>query len=1037
MHPVLQELAGALPDRFRQQGALHFRRGDVLRLKGGGESWTAVVRGSGEFYDVSIENVLSEKPTLDCSCPATRHYDFCKHVWAVLLSVDEKLGSKGATPMPRGQSWHTLMENAADAKPPIRRPTQSSRQRLFFVVGPSNESWISQYEVKVLTQEMGHEGDWNPRREYRPGDFDRASDQDRKVLTILQGGALWGTQRHWRTETSVFDMDLPELESIFADLIETERTWFGEEQINSSDPLSIDPGEPFTLRIALTKNGKPSFAAHFVRGTEEIPTSKVQNLLPNGHFRVNDDTMLRKFTPKSAHDAIERLLKSKDISLTTKEVDECFVALQGTSLATSVLAPDGWTTEAPSEDSPKPILNVKRTEWQRLKATVSYKYDDDVVNPAENHALVNVPERKVTQRDFDKENQLLEEIGKIDCVDEVNKNHEVWFQANNLPRLVKSFYLRDWTVRVNNIDQQASDGTEAQVSSSKDWFDLQGGLNFGGQVLPFPTLLAALKKGAKSVILEDGTEGVLPEEWLGRKSLLELGELTADDSLRFTNAQGLFLDMLLDDAETVNLDARFTKWRNELRTFKGAAPAKEPRGFQGELREYQKEGVGWMKFLRRFGFGGCLADDMGLGKTVQVLADIQTRKLAKATKGPTLVVAPRSVVHNWITEAKKFAPKLKILDFGGPDRDQLKDAIASADLVVTTYGIIRRDILDLKEIDFRCIVLDEAQAIKNEKSQTAKACLLLQGTDRLALSGTPIENRIEELWSIFEFLNPGMLGAVKSFRELTGNDPESRSKLGRALSPFIMRRTKEEVATDLPEKSESILECELGPKQRQLYDELRMHYRSALDKSIDTVGFEKSKFQVLEALLRLRQAACHPGLIDDSRADEEAAKLELLMDRLTEVVDEGHKALVFSQFTKHLGLVKKKLEAAGMAYEYLDGATRNRGEKIERFQTDEECPVFLISLKAGGTGLNLTAADYVFMLDPWWNPAAEAQAIDRTHRIGQTRQVFAYRLIARDTIEEKIVAMQQEKRELASSILDGSTKTLKDLTASDLRFLLE
>jgi SNF2 family DNA or RNA helicase len=336
------------------------------------------------------------------------------------------------------------------------------------------------------------------------------------------------------------------------------------------------------------------------------------------------------------------------------------------------------------------------------------------------------------------------------------------------------------------------------------------------------------------------------------------------------------------------------------------------------------------------------------------------------------------------------------------------------------------------------VILDEAQAIKNSSTEAAKATRLLRGRQRLVLTGTPIENRLADLWSLFEFLNPGMLGAVSVFRNLVGGEQngEGRAVLARALRPFILRRTKQQVATDLPEKLEQTIFCDLDETQRKLYDELREHYRLSLLTHVDSVGINKSKMQVLEALLRLRQAACHPGLIDKTRANESSAKLDALVEQLEDVLAEGHKVLVFSQFTSFLALLRTRLDESKTTYEYLDGKTRDRQAKVERFQTDESCKLFLISLKAGGVGLNLTAADYVFLLDPWWNPAVEAQAIDRTHRIGQTRRVFAYRLIARDTVEEKVLKLQQTKRDLADAIITADNSVISKLGREDLELLL-
>ena len=337
-------------------------------------------------------------------------------------------------------------------------------------------------------------------------------------------------------------------------------------------------------------------------------------------------------------------------------------------------------------------------------------------------------------------------------------------------------------------------------------------------------------------------------------------------------------------------------------------------------------------------------------------------------------------------------------------------------------------------------MLDEAQAIKNSSSEAAKAARLLQGRHRLALSGTPVQNHLGELWSLIEFLNPGMLGAARAFQATTGSarvvEDQTREMLSRALRPFILRRTKQQVAKDLPERSEQTIHCELDTEQRKLYNELKEHYRTSLLTRIATEGIKKSKIQILEALLRLRQAACHPGLIDKSKVDQGSAKLDSLLAQISEVMEEGHKVLVFSQFTSFLAIVRSRLDKDGITYQYLDGRTRDRQEVVDKFQNDPDTKLFLISLKAGGLGLNLTAAEYVFLLDPWWNPAVEAQAIDRAHRIGQTRQVFAYRLIAKDTVEEKVLQLQQTKRDLADAIIGSNNSLISKLGREDLELLL-
>jgi SNF2 family DNA or RNA helicase len=425
---------------------------------------------------------------------------------------------------------------------------------------------------------------------------------------------------------------------------------------------------------------------------------------------------------------------------------------------------------------------------------------------------------------------------------------------------------------------------------------------------------------------------------------------------------------------------------------------------------------------------------------------LDVRRAAREDTLPSIVVVPRSLVFNWVREAGRFAPRLRLLDYSGTARRSSAIDGGTVDLVITTYGTLRRDAAELAAIPFDYAILDEAQAIKNPGSASAKAARLLDARHRLAMTGTPIENRLEELWSLFEFLNPGMLGSASGFSELVrltemedsvaGAASVQRDLLARALRPVILRRTKEQVARDLPPRTEQTLGVVLQGEQREFYDALLASYRRSVLEQVDRFGIGRSGMHILEALLRLRQAACHPGLADPLMMGAPSAKLDALLPRLEEVAEQGHKALVFSQFTSFLALARARLEAAGIPYEYLDGSVRDRQSRVDRFQTDAACPLFLISLKAGGHGLNLTAADYVYLLDPWWNPAVEAQAIDRAHRIGQTRSVIATRLVARDTVEEKILELQASKRALADAILGQDQGVLTGIGRAELEVLL-
>jgi superfamily II DNA or RNA helicase len=616
------------------------------------------------------------------------------------------------------------------------------------------------------------------------------------------------------------------------------------------------------------------------------------------------------------------------------------------------------------------------------------------------------------------------------------------FDRRSLAQAIHTLLEQGWRVLAQNRPLRAGGSFGLHVESGIDYFGLAGAMVFGDQTAELPALLQAARSEDRMVRLDDGSLGLLPEEWLSRYGhFAHLAQSTDEQGqLHFSRQQAIVLDALLAAEPGVRVDTVFERVRAGLRNFDRLEPCKAPPQFQGTLRPYQEVGLAWLELLGRLGVGGCLADDMGLGKTVQVLAWLQQRKNERgAVVRPALLVVPLSVVHNWVAEAARFTPELSVLVLHGLERAGQFARIADVDLVITTYGTLRRDVAALRAIAFDVVVLDEAQVIKNPHSDTAKACRLLRGDQRLALTGTPVENHLGDLWSIFEFLDPGLLGSLPTLAEHAGRSqlpPAALAQVAAALRPLILRRTKGEVLRELPEKSEQTLVCELSPKERKHYDGLLAYYRSHLKTRVDEIGFARSKVLVLEALLRLRQAACHVGLIDATRAKEPSAKLALLLEQVQEVVAEGHKVLVFSQFTKLLAIVRKRFEKAGIEYEYLDGRTRDREAKVQRFQEEPECRVFLISLKAGGIGLNLTAASYVFLLDPWWNPAVEMQAIDRAHRIGQRKPVFAYRLIARDTVEDRILELQGSKRALADAIIGGDQRILKQLTREDLDRLL-
>jgi superfamily II DNA or RNA helicase len=701
--------------------------------------------------------------------------------------------------------------------------------------------------------------------------------------------------------------------------------------------------------------------------------------------------------------------------------------------------------------APQPQLRLRpmTSRPDRLRAELAFAYEGTTVPAESPHGIIRAAgSTRAIARDADAERRALDALHQRGCRHEWSQEtggRVLQLAATHLSRTVRALLDEGWHVEAAGRTYRRPGGATLSVTSGIDWFELHGHVAYDDQQASLPALLAALDKGEAFVTLGDGTIGLLPEDWLRKHAMLaRLGSRDDrnGDHLRFKPSQVALLDALIAAQPEASWDATFARARKELQRFDGIQATDPPKAFVGTLRGYQREGLGWLIFLQRFGFGGCLADDMGLGKTVMVLALLASRSGIRGAKDPrpSLVVAPRSVVFNWREEAARFAPGLRVLEYVGSGRAAMRATFSEYDVVLTTYGTLRRDAADLAATPFDYVVLDEAQAIKNAASVSAKTTRLLDARHRLALSGTPIENHLGELWSLFEFLNPGLLSTATAFNRTSARsdrlDDDTVALLARGLRPFILRRTKDQVAKDLPPKTEQTLYCELERPQRALYDELRAHYRRTLLDGSAGNGLQRSKMHVLEALLRLRQASCHPGLIDRRRTNEASAKLDVLVPRLAEAFEEGHKTLVFSQFTSLLAILRARLDERKIPYEYLDGRTRDRQSKVERFQNDASCRLFLISLKAGGLGLNLTAAEYVFLLDPWWNPAVEAQAIDRAHRIGQSRHVFAYRLIARDTVEERVLELQQRKRRLADAILTADNSLIRDLRREDLELLL-
>ena len=597
---------------------------------------------------------------------------------------------------------------------------------------------------------------------------------------------------------------------------------------------------------------------------------------------------------------------------------------------------------------------------------------------------------------------------------------------------------KDSVSRFDVIGRLTANNVRVEVTRQRDWFGLTGTCKIGEQEIPLKDLLAGMHGRSSNGLME-----VSPGKWAAvaeelRNALRRLSDVSQE------NRGKLQLDAsaapVMNALEAAKIQVEADKhWEKCLKRLREAADTayEPPAGLNANLRDYQLEGFRWLSRLSHWGIGGILADDMGLGKTVQALALLLTR----IESGPTLVIAPTSLGFNWQKECERFTPSLTPILFRDIDRVDLKNRVGDGDLVICSYGLALREAELLKEIKWGTLVLDEAQNIKNSNSKTAAQIRTFEADWKIALTGTPMENHLGELWSIFHTVAPGVLGSWEQFRrrfaapiEKDGKS-DRRAALAQVISPFILRRSKGEVLKDLPSRTETNLLVDLSADERLRYDQMRLAAVSELDQIGDENLAHDQRFKVLQMLTRLRQLSCHIGLVDNQWKGS-SSKLDVLMEQLEQLKERGNRPLIFSQFTTHLALIRETLDKAGITYQYLDGQTTpaQRQERVEAFQRGES-DAFLISLKAGGTGLNLTAADYVIHMDPWWNPAVEDQATDRAHRIGQTKPVMVYRIIARGTIEEQILKMHDEKRDLVDGVLSGSDASAK-LSTKELAELI-
>ncbi|MCO6432263.1 MAG: DEAD/DEAH box helicase [Deltaproteobacteria bacterium] len=639
----------------------------------------------------------------------------------------------------------------------------------------------------------------------------------------------------------------------------------------------------------------------------------------------------------------------------------------------------------------------------------------------------------------------------LDLIEAGEKAFSRNWTVNGLDTLRSSIRFSDLSINLS-VGRGANADKKSKSAGALDWFDCHVSLIRNNANIPISTLFKSARgDNDRWICLDNGSYARVPG---GGLSYLKTTLGVIDPNFRLSNtikarlnvAQTVSLSRIEESGFNLTIGSDVEALADKFKNFKSIKSVKAPKSFHGKLRHYQEDGVSWLNFLMEFELGGILADEMGLGKTVQALAFLQFLKgSAKGSKGkPALIIAPTSVITNWCYEAKRFTPELKVLLLHGPERKSQFQSIPEYDVVITSYALLRIDRYDLEKYEFLYCILDEAQNIKNAQAATTKAAKAIRARHRLAMTGTPTENRPMELWSIMDFLMPGYLGSLEFFRQYIekpilegGPGVQVARFLNAKTRPFILRRTKAEVERDLPPKIESVLHVEMTPSQRQLYGQILAEVRPKVFEAVSKKGIRGASVSILAALLRLRQVCNHPNSIESLRElpGFDSGKFNLLQELLEEALDSGRKILLFSQFKDMLALIRQWLASKQVEYLYLDGGTKERQPLIDRFNGDESIRLFLISLKAGGTGLNLASADTVIIYDPWWNPAVESQAVDRAHRIGQKRTVNVYRLVTENSVEQKIMELKSKKSKIVDALINENGLSTAKLTQSDLESL--
>ena len=1100
------EIKKYLGSTYFQRGKEYFKRGRVSKFhqeeRGEGDFLTADVQGShGNHYRTSLYIKDGEIVESGCDCPLRGD---CKHVGAVYLFAMEQENQKAIATEEETNAADSLSNVSANKK---KVPNWAERLKAFIAPQTEDEKQQLQIYIKIRPAPTSYSGNprekimWQ--MQLRPRVFFPAtgsfSDTALSFNDVLQDlfnmkkslispeqknflrqltlalGIDYYSYDKWQTITTenapLVWTTLKEASANKVKLV-TGKKEGREIKINSGmirvGLLARDKGKGIQLQGVIQANNKQIADEMVIVG--EIFAASVDI------SSVGAKTSLepKEFYPIDAN--IDKQAKEwLDRSIVIPETDTAQFTAQFLPriLRTMPIINQSKKLIIPKISEPKLRVGIAKHSELGIAVKLDWDYDGEKISYDEPLERENTD--VAILRDVDRENEMKatlrqmllplrhsftdEKLTEVKPQFDFQKQEARLFLQSILPRLegepwamiekdndLPEFSVEEEAPQIKMAVEESGDGAAGQ---EHDWFDLQMHISAGGHKVPFGDVFTALANNQKELFLENGK--VLPLDtplFANLKSLIEQAR-----HLRNPQKEGFTVSRYQagwweELASLGIVEEQAKSWKSAMNgLLKAGANIKKfkkvPVDLQATLRPYQEDGLAWLRFLLENNLGGILADDMGLGKTVQTIAALCATSPKNKKSQPWLIIAPTSVVENWDMEIQRFAPRLHQVILRKGDRSKDHQDMSQADVVVTSYALANRDFEILRKIDWRCIVLDEAQFIKNHQSKTYGVIRKLSARSKIALTGTPLENSILELWSLFSVVAPGLLPPPEQFREIYQRPIEKQGskemlqQLQRRIRPFMLRRKKELVEKELPPKQQQVLWLEMDAQQRKIYDLQLQHERQKVLGLLAEGGLKSNRFEILTSLMRLRQLCLHATLVDKKYAKVPSVKLDTLIEQLQPIIDEGHKVLVFSQFTSFLSLAREQLEEAKITYSYLDGSTRNRKAVIKKFTDNPEVPLFLISLKAGAVGLNLTAADYCIILDPWWNPAVENQAVDRAHRIGQKRTVIIYKFIVKDTIEEKVLKLQERKQKLFQSVIDDGDAFSPLITEDDIKSIFE